>query len=100
MPLLPFISDTEDELEKIIIAVKDSGADYILAGGLTLFGNGTADSKILFYKFLERYYPLLLPQYQQLYRANFYPPFFYQDKLKEKVQHLCNKYQIRNSILA
>lgn len=100
IPLLPFISDTEDELEKIIRAAKESGADYILAGGLTLFGNGAADSKTLFYKFLEQYNPMLLPQYQQLYGANFYTSFSYQGKLKEKVQRLCSKYQIRNSILA
>ncbi len=99
IPLLPFISDTDQELEKIIIAAKESQADYILTGGLTLFGNGAADSKTLFYKFIERYNPLLLSQYQQLYGANFYPPFSYQNKLKEKAQLLCNKHQIRNSIL-
>lgn len=100
IPLLPFISDTEDELEKIFSVAKESGADYILAGGLTLFGNGASDSKTLFYKFLERCDPLLLPQYQQLYGANFYTSFSYQDRLKEKIQRLCSKYQIRNSILA
>jgi DNA repair photolyase len=99
IPLLPFISDTEEELEKIIIAAKENNADYILIGGLTLFGTGIADSKTLFYKFLELYNPLLLPQYQQLYGANFYTPFSYQNKLKEKTERLCHKHKIRNSIL-
>lgn len=99
IPLLPFISDTEEELEKIIIAAKEHEADYILIGGLTLFGNGIADSKTLFYKFLERYDASLLPQYQQLYGENFYTPFKFQDQLKEKANRLCKKYKIRNSIL-
>jgi DNA repair photolyase len=99
IPLLPFISDTEDEMEKIIATAKEYQADYILTGGLTLFGSGAADSKTLFYKFLERYDPSLLPKYQQLYGANFYTPFSYQEKLKERANKLCKKYFIRNSIL-
>lgn len=100
IPLLPFISDTEDQLEKIISAAKDQGADYLLAGGLTLFGTGIADSKTLFYKFLERYDASLLPAYQRLYGNNFYAPYAYQDELKQKVARISKKYSIRNSILA
>lgn len=99
IPLLPFISDTEEEIEKIIIAAKKHEADYILTGGLTLFGNGIADSKTLFYKFLERYDASLLPKYQQLYGENFYTPFKFQDQLKEKANRLCKEHNIRNSIL-
>jgi hypothetical protein len=86
--------------EKIIIDAKEYRAYYILTGGLTMFGNGVTDSKTLFYKFLERYNPSLLPPYQQLYGANFYTPLPYQNKLKEKAEKLCNKHKIRNSILA
>lgn len=99
IPVLPFISDTEEELEKLIIAAKEHDADYILVGGLTLFGNGVADSKTLFYKFLERYDASLLPKYQQLYGPNFYTPFKFQDQLKEKANRLCKKHNLRNSIL-
>lgn len=99
IPVLPFLSDTEEELEKIISGAKESDADYILVGGLTLFGNGTSDSKTLFYKFLERYDTSLLSKYQHLYGSNFYTPFSYQNQLKEKAERLCRKHQIRNSIL-
>jgi len=100
IPVLPYISDTEEELEKIIVAAKEHGADYTLIGGLTLFGTGVADSKTLFYKFLERYDSSLLPKYQQLYGSNFHTPFSYQNQLKEKAERLCSKHQIRTSILA
>ncbi len=99
IPVLPFISDTEEEMEKIIVTAKEHKADYILIGGLTLFGSGIADSKTLFYKFLERYDASLLPKYQQLYGPNFYTPFKFQDELKERSARLCKKHNIRNSIL-
>jgi len=99
IPVLPFISDTEQELEKIIMTVKAYDADYILVGGLTLFGSGIADSKTLYYKFLEKYDGSLLPKYQQLYGSNFYTSFAYQNQLKERVEKLCRKHNIRNGIL-
>ena len=74
MPLLPFISDTDEEMEQVIAAAKEHGADYILTGGLTLFGNGKADSKTLSYKFLERYDPSLSAAYDNLYKGSSYPP--------------------------
>ena len=98
IPVLPFISDSEEELEKMIAEAKSFHADYILTGSLTLFGNEFADSKILYYKFLERYNPALLSKYKPLYAQNFYAPYQYQRQLKEKADKLCKKYTIRNSI--
>lgn len=100
MPLLPYISDTETEMEKIIAAAKENEADYILTAGLTLFGQEKADSKTLYYNFLEKYDASLIPRYQQLYGSNFYAPYHYQEELRKKAARLCKKYQIRNSILA
>ena len=99
IPSLPFISDTEEELEKTIAAAREHNAHYILVGGLTLFGTGAADSKTLFYKFLERYKPELISKYNDLYRDKFYTPRYYQDKLKERADKLCRKYNIRNRIV-
>ncbi|HSU28226.1 MAG TPA: radical SAM protein [Chitinophagaceae bacterium] len=100
IPVLPYISDKEEELEKIIAAARAHDADYILVGGLTLFGNGIADSKTLYYRFLESYDPSLLPKYQALYKNNFYVPFSYQDELKSKAMKINRKYGIRNTILS
>jgi len=99
IPILPFISDTEEELKKIIAAARQYGADYILTGGLTLFGNGIADSKTLYYKFLERYNAALIPKYDQLYKGLFYPPKQYQDILKVRSTKICQQYNLRTSIL-
>jgi DNA repair photolyase len=99
IPLLPFISDTEEELEKLVTTVKQYGADFLLAGGLTLFGNEPADSKSLYYRFLQRSYPELLEKYQSLFKENYYQPWQYQNELKEKVSKLCKRLGMKTSIV-
>ena len=99
IPILPFISDSDEELEKIISAAAAYGADYILIGGLTLFGDGLADSKTLYYKFLERFDALLIPKYQQLFKENSTAPQGYHANLKIKADAICKKYNLRNKIL-
>jgi DNA repair photolyase len=83
IPTLPFISDSEEQLELLVKAGKEHGADYILIGGLTLFGNKPADSKTLYYKFLERKFPHLIGDYKKLYRIFFSPPQSYLKLLDE-----------------
>jgi DNA repair photolyase len=99
IPTLPFISDTEEELEKTILAAKQADADFILVGGLTLFGAQPADSKTLYYNFLKKYDAPLMPQYEKLYGINFFPPKWYLMKLRERANKLCLKHGIRHSIL-
>ncbi|MBL7745341.1 MAG: hypothetical protein JNN00_17845 [Chitinophagaceae bacterium] len=99
IPVLPFISDTEEELDKIIFAANEYDADYVLVGGLTLFGNEKADSKTLFYKFLQRYDASLLPKYSSLYESNYYTVSCYQKELKERADRICERYSVRNKIL-
>jgi DNA repair photolyase len=100
MPLLPYISDTLEEMEKIFAAAKEHGAQYIYPAGLTLFGNGPSDSKTLVFKFLERYNASLLPRYRQLYDRSSYTAYLYHDQLKKNAAHLHQKYNIRSHILA
>jgi len=98
IPLLPHISDTDEEIEKIVAAAKQYGANYILAAGLTLFGNDERDSKQLYFKFLKNYYPHLAEKYEKMYGSVYYPSWQYQDRLKKRTDLLCEKYEIRNSI--
>jgi DNA repair photolyase len=99
MPLLPFISDTREEVEKLIAAAKQYGANYVLAAGLTLFGNDPRDSKMLYYRFLRDNYPALLAKYESMYGAVHYSSWKYQSDLKKMTDELCKKYSIKNSIL-
>lgn len=98
MPLLPFISDTDEELEKIIAAAKQCGAHYILVAGLTLFGDDERDSKQLYFKFLRNNYPGLLEKYEEMYGSVYCPSWQYQQQLKKRADTICEKYKIKNSI--
>ena len=99
IPVLPFLSDSEEQIEETIKTVKEYGADFIFVGGLTLFGKGPADCKTLYYKFLEKYHPELVPNYKILYRIFFAPSKEYQKELEEKSRRLCEKYGIKNRII-
>jgi len=99
IPTLPFISDKEEELEKTVNAAKAHGADYILVGGLTLFGKDAADSKTLYFNFLKRYDAALVPEYEKLYGANFFPPTQYLRDLKRRAEKICEKHRMRTTIL-
>jgi len=99
IPVLPFLSDSDGQLEETIRTVKEYGADFIFIGGLTLFGKGLLDCKTLYYKFLEKHYLELVPKYKSLYRIFFAPSKEYQRELEEKSKSLCEKYGIKNRII-
>ena len=99
IPILPFISDTEEELDGMIKTAKDYRADYVLVGALTLFGNRPADCKTLYYKFLERHFPELIPKYKSLFKISFQPTKEYQEELQERSIRICDKYKIKHRII-
>jgi len=99
IPVLPFLSDAEEQLDGMIKTAKEYEADFVLVGALTLFGNNPADCKMLYYKFLEKYNQEPVPKYKSLFRIFFQPSKEYQKELEEKSKRLCEKYGIRNGIV-
>jgi hypothetical protein len=99
IPALPLITDSAEKIEEMVIAAKNHGADYIFIGGLTLFGSRPSDSKTLYYKFLERTHPSLLPEYRKLYGGYFSPPKGYLKKLSVTALRLCEKHDMKTQIL-
>ena len=98
MPLLPFLSDSEEHLDKMIKDVKDSGADFVMASALTLFGEGPQDCKTRYYKVLGEYFPELVPKTKAIFGNSFAPSKKYQRELYQKLVKLLDKYQIRNRV--
>lgn len=98
MPLLPFITDTDEELERIVAAAKQYGAKYILIAGLTLFGDDEKDSKQLVFKFLKNNYPDLIGKYKKMYGSVHYPSWQYQEQLKKRADVICEKHKIKNRV--
>ncbi|MFQ6120384.1 MAG: radical SAM protein [Methanosarcinales archaeon] len=78
IPVLPFLSDSKEQLDEMIKTAKDYGADFVLVGALTLFGNGPVDCKTLYYGVLEKHYPELVSKYKSLFRIFFMPSKEYQ----------------------
>ncbi len=98
IPVLPYLSDSEDKLDKMIRAAKDYGADFVLVGALTLFGKNPDDCKVSYYKVLEKYYPDLIQKYKSLFRIFSMPSKQYQSELEERAIEICKKYRIKYKI--
>jgi len=94
IPVLPFISDPDEQLEEMIKAAKEFSADYVFVGALTLYGSG----KTAYYTILERHFPELLPKYKELFKFN-QPNWEYQRRLEKKARELCKKYNVKYRIV-
>lgn len=98
MPLLPYISDTAAHLDLMFKTFKEAAARYVFPATITLFGNGTADSKTLVLRAIEKHYPHLLDRYHQLFADATQLPAYYNNAFNAKASELCNKYDIPNRI--
>lgn len=99
MPLLPYISDTGENLRNMFDIFKKIGVKYIFPASLTLFGNNPHDSKILVLKAIEKHYPHLLEKYQKFFSASFQMPSYYQNALYKKTKELCEEFGLPDRIL-
>ena len=99
MPLLPYISDTRDVLEKMFEVFKQEGVHYLFPASLTLFGDGPADSKTLVTEAIRKYDPTLVDKYEELFSRGFQIPYNYSKELERRTSLLSQKYGIRNSLL-
>lgn len=68
MPLLPYLTDTDEQLETMFSAFRDAGARYVMPASLTLFGHQPHDSLPLVLRAIGKHYPDLLPRYQELFQ--------------------------------
>jgi DNA repair photolyase len=90
MPTLPFLSDSEIEIEKMAMNAKMYGAHYILHAGLTLYGDTQDDCKALYFNLKENY-PDLLPKYEKLFKGSIAYPKHYQNDLNIKFSEISSR---------
>jgi len=90
-PYLPGISDDEAHLEEVVRRVKDAGAQFVFHGGLTL---KEGPQKTRFLETLERYYPHLLPRYEELYSEGYSPRGEYVSRVSRLARELCRRHTI------
>lgn len=97
MPILPFIYDDEKNIEAVIKKTKECGGQYVLGGGLTLWGY----CKTHFYKVLGKHNPELLTKYKMFYdkEDNKQDPWLtHTIKIHSLVKKYCQKYDIKSYI--
>jgi DNA repair photolyase len=99
MPLLPYITDTEESLHHMFSTFKDAQVNYIFPAGITLFGEGPADSKTLVLRAIEKHYPHLSEKYQKLFSYGYQLPTWYRSSLEKKTKALLQQYGLRDSII-
>jgi DNA repair photolyase len=97
MPIIPFITDTKEVLERTIQDAKDVGVDFIICSGMTL---KEEKQKEYFYNVLKKYYPNLLLEYQMIYKGSQWGEAIheYSDQLHQTFHMLMNLYKIPKRI--
>ena len=98
MPLLPEISDSEEELKKMFQAFKDAGAHYAMAASLTLFGDAPADSKALVLRAVQKHFPDKAELYQKLFER-YSIDFNYQQKIDNRLKMIRSQCPIPEKII-
>ena len=99
MPLLPYISDTSENLYYMLKTFKETGVHYVFPATITLFGEGPADSKTLVFRAIEKHYPHLLEKYQKFFSNSNQLPYYYNSAFNKKIKELMKEYGLKERIL-
>lgn len=99
MPLLPFITDTTEHLEKLFSMFKECQAHYVMPATLTVFGNGKADSKTLMMNAIRKHYPELEARYLRYFSNSHQLPEFYRNAFYAKMKELGKQYGLKDRII-
>jgi hypothetical protein len=95
MPIVPFLADSEENLEAMIRSIHEVKADFVLFAGLTM-----RDKQGEYYLTkVKESYPELVEKYQDLYQDNYVPiNAEYMNEINRKVLELCRKYSVKYRI--
>ena len=66
MPILPWLTDSEEHLDRLHAALAEAGAGWVTTGALHL----RPGAREWYMQWLQAAYPSLVPKYRRLYRSN------------------------------
>jgi DNA repair photolyase len=98
MPIIPFAGDDRSHLEEVVVATKDHGGSFVLAGGLTM--DGVAAQRTI--AAAQQLNPELAQNFRRLYnwpvhgKPNYSPPRPYRAKLGLLVRELCEQHGLKD----
>jgi DNA repair photolyase len=100
IPVVPYLSDDEGNLEEVVAGARMAGADFVLfGGGMTLRDNASC-----FMRTLSEEFPHLVDKYERLYQAKYAPAKGYRGRyepgksyfkrIHRKTLDLCDRHQL------
>lgn len=90
MPIIPFIFDSEENIESICKATKNAGGKYVISGMLTLEGY----QKERFYNLIRKNFADVLNKYVNLFQNGYTPTGKYVNNVTEMIRYYCEKYDL------
>jgi DNA repair photolyase len=99
MPLLPYITDSESDLDRFYSTFSQVGVKYIFPAPITLFGDGPAASKTLTLRAIDKYFPRLTESYNKLFASGYQIDHNYYKAFVNRVSMVQAKYNIPDRIL-
>jgi DNA repair photolyase len=92
IPIIPFLTDNDENLEDVIKKSKEAGADFVLfSPGLTI---RDLQAQYFINKLKKSKYNHTIKPLLTLYKGEIHPPADYCKKINSKVWELCQKYKI------
>lgn len=88
MPLLPWLSDSEQHVDTLMRAIAAAGASSVLAGALHL----RPGARQWYLDWIAAEHPGLVPGYQQLYARSSYAPASYRSTLHRRCTQAAARY--------
>jgi DNA repair photolyase len=89
MPIIPLLSDTDENLETIFRLTKEYRIDNIVPSMLFLRGDG----KPKFFELIKKHFPEIYPEFSKIYKSSTADDI-YARKLYSKIEKLRNTYQL------
>jgi DNA repair photolyase len=92
MPIIPYLTDGQENVDALYSCAKDSAVDYVLPGVLYLRGK----TRVVFFDFIKNEFPNLYLPLEKLYRTGSAGKD-YKDTLYPMVNKIKEKYQLSGS---
>lgn len=95
MPILPFIEDTPENIEAIVLAAAEHGAAYIIPSfGVTV----REGQRAYFYRKLDEHFPGVRQKYERGFGPSYFCPARNSRKLQELFNRLCAHHSIQTRL--
>jgi DNA repair photolyase len=92
-PIMPLISDSERDLDRLAKAARDHGASYFGGGILFLMPS----SRRVFFAFVEEHFPHLIRRYRERYESHAYINGPYRDMIRDRVRGIRERHGLAAS---